>query len=173
VRAAQIDPLTGAHNRAAMDCAMKREIELAHRQRNPLSLLVVDIDFFKKINDQYGHIAGDYVLKTLVTCLNDTMRSSDMLFRYGGEEFTLLLSGTDKEGAVKFAERVRRAIANYPFVYNGKEIPITASIGVASLASRDNAKYLFEKADSALYCAKQSGRNQVQFYAQTELKQAK
>lgn len=173
IRAAQIDPLTGANNRAAMDAAMKREIELAHRQRNPLSLLVVDLDFFKKINDQYGHIAGDYVLKTLVNCLEDTMRSSDMLFRYGGEEFTLLLAGTDKEGAYKFAERVRRAVANYPFVYNGKEIPVTASIGVASLASLDDSKRLFEKADAALYRAKENGRNQVHYYAQPRLKEAK
>ncbi len=174
IRAAQLDPLTGSNNRAAMDAAMKREIELAHRQRNPLSLLVVDLDFFKKINDEYGHIAGDYVLKTLVTCLSDTMRSSDMLFRYGGEEFTLLLAGTDKEGAYKFAERVRRAVANYPFIYNGKEIPVTASIGVASLASQDDAKQLFEKADTALYQAKHGGRNQVQFFtSEAPLQQAK
>ncbi|MFO7602863.1 MAG: GGDEF domain-containing protein [Gammaproteobacteria bacterium] len=173
ITAAQIDPLTGANNRTAMDAAMRREIELSHRQRSPLSLLVLDLDLFKDINDKYGHLAGDYILKTVVTCLKDTMRSSDMLFRYGGEEFTLLLAGTDKEGAHKFAERVRRAVANYPFVFNGQEIPVTTSIGVASLAAQDNAMSLFDKADHALYCAKNNGRNQVQYYTPPHLQQAK
>ncbi|MDH5409537.1 MAG: GGDEF domain-containing protein, partial [Gammaproteobacteria bacterium] len=93
LKAAHLDPLTGTNNRAAMDCALKREVELAHRHSIPLSLLVIDLDNFKNINDSYGHSAGDYILKTLVTCVDETIRGSDMLFRFGGEEFTLILSG--------------------------------------------------------------------------------
>jgi diguanylate cyclase (GGDEF)-like protein len=123
--------------------------------------LIVDVDHFKSINDNYGHSAGDAVLKSLVACINDTMRVSDMLFRYGGEEFALLLAGTDMDGARQVGERIRAAVAAYPFVYNGRELDLTVSIGVATLARRDSAKRLFNKADTALYQAKKAGRNQV------------
>lgn len=169
LKAAHLDPLTGTNNRAAMDCALKREVELAHRHSIPLSLLVIDLDNFKNINDSYGHSAGDYILKTLVTCVDETIRGSDMLFRFGGEEFTLILSGTDTEGAKRIAERLRRAIESYPFVYDRQEIAMTASFGIATLKTSDNPERLFNKADAALYQAKEAGRNQVHFYADARL----
>ena len=165
IRAAHMDPLTSANNRAALDKAMKREVELAHRHQLPLSIVLLDLDKFKAINDNHGHSAGDYILKTLVTCIDETVRGSDMLFRYGGEEFVLILSGTDSEGAKRIAERLRCAIEAYPFIYDRQEIAVTASFGVATLKTRDDAKRLFNKADSALYQAKDAGRNQVRYYA--------
>ena len=161
VRSAQIDSLTGVNNRAAMDRCLDREVELCHRQDNQLSLLIVDIDHFKKINDSLGHSGGDAVLKSLVACIRDTMRISDMLFRYGGEEFALVLSGTGLEGARQVGERIRAAVQAYPFVYNGKDLDLSVSIGVASLGRRDSPTRLFNKADAALYQAKKAGRNQV------------
>lgn len=169
LKAAHMDPLTGANNRAAMDTALQREVELAHRHQIPLSLLVIDLDHFKGVNDQYGHSAGDYILKTLVTCINETIRGSDMVFRYGGEEFTLILSGTDSEGAKRIAERLRRSIEAYPFIYDGQEIAVTASLGIATLKNRDDPKRLFNKADEALYQAKDAGRNQVCFSAEAQV----
>jgi len=166
IRAAHLDPLTGANNRAALDKTMLREVELAHRHHLPLSVVMLDLDKFKDINDGYGHSAGDYILKTLVTCIDETARGSDMLFRYGGEEFVLILSGTDSEGAKRIAERLRCAIEAYPFVYDRQEIAVTASFGVATMKSRDDANRLFNKADSALYHAKDAGRNQVHYYAE-------
>ena len=169
LKAAHKDPLTGTNNRAAMDAALQREVELSHRHQIPLSLLIIDLDHFKAINDRYGHSAGDYILKTLVTCIEETIRGSDMVFRYGGEEFTLLLSGTDTEGAKRIAERLRRSIEAYPFIYDGQEIAVTASLGIATLKNRDDAKRLFNKADAALYQAKDAGRNQICFSAEAQL----
>ena len=161
IRAAQLDSLTGVNNRAAMDRCLEREVELAHRHDHTLSLLIVDVDHFKLINDNLGHSAGDAVLKALTTCMKETMRASDMLFRYGGEEFALVLAGTELDGARQMGERLRSAVAAYPFVYNNKEIDVTVSIGVANLGPRDSANRLFNKADTALYQAKKAGRNQV------------
>ena len=161
IRAAQLDSLTGVNNRAAMDRCLERELELAHRHDHALSLMIVDVDHFKRINDSHGHSAGDTVLKALTACMKDTMRVSDMLFRYGGEEFALVLSGTDLDGARQMGERLRAAVDAYPFVYNNKEIDVTVSIGVASLGRRDSANRLFNKADAAFYQAKKAGRNQV------------
>lgn len=169
IKAAHVDPLTGANNRAALDKTLQRELELAHRHQLLLSMIVLDIDKFKDINDSFGHTAGDYILKTLVTCIDETARGSDMLFRYGGEEFVLILSGTDSEGAKRIAERLRCAIEAYPFVYDRQEIAVTASFGVATLTSRDDSTRLFNKADSALYQAKDAGRNQVHYYAEPKL----
>ena len=161
VQAAQLDSLTGINNRAAMDRCLERELELAHRHDHALSLMIVDVDHFKRINDSLGHSAGDAVLKTLTTCMKETMRVSDMLFRYGGEEFALLLSGTDLDGARQMGERLRAAVDAYHFSYNNKKIDVTVSIGVASVGRRDSANRLFNKADAALYQAKKAGRNQV------------
>ncbi len=161
LKSAQVDGLTGTNNRAALDQTMLRELELARRHHHAMSLLILDVDHFKVINDTYGHSAGDYVLRSMVTCIKECLRSCDMLFRYGGEEFALLLSETEAEGAHQVAERVRQAIESYPFVFNGKDIIVTVSIGIACLNSRDNAERLFNKADAALYQAKAAGRNRV------------
>jgi len=160
--AAQLDSLTGIHNRAAMDRCLDRERELAQRQNYPLSLLIVDIDHFKHINDSYGHSAGDSVLRDLASCMQASMRACDMLFRYGGEEFALILTGVGAEGACQMAERLRAAVAAARFRYDERVIGLTVSIGVATLNPQDSSKSLFNKADVALYQAKQSGRNQVQ-----------
>ena len=161
LQAAQMDSLTGINNRAAMDRCLEREVELSHRHDNALSFLIIDIDHFKRVNDTLGHSAGDSVLKSMANCIKETMRTSDMLFRYGGEEFALLLSGTDIEGARQVGERIRNAVQTYPFVFDGKELDLSVSIGVANLGRRDSASRLFDRADAALYQAKKAGRNQV------------
>ncbi len=161
--AALRDPLTGANNRAAMNTAVNREIELARRHNTPLSLIALDIDLFKQINDEYGHSAGDCILKAVVDRISECIRSSDMLFRYGGEEFTILLSNTDKEGAMLLAERIRRTIYTSSYQYGDLLIPTSASLGVACINSGDTSSTLFERADIAMYDAKNAGRNCVKF----------
>lgn len=161
--AALRDPLTGVNNRTAMNSAVTREIELARRHNTPLSLIALDIDHFKQINDEYGHTAGDCVLKAVVDRISECIRSSDMLFRYGGEEFTILLSNTDKDGALLLAERIRKTIHTNNFSYGEAQIPTSASLGVTCLGGDDNAQRFFEKSDKAMYEAKNSGRNCVKF----------
>ncbi|HIP52696.1 MAG TPA: GGDEF domain-containing protein [Chromatiales bacterium] len=160
VRSAFRDPLTGAENRAAMDTALKREIELSRRQGAPMSVILFDIDFFKRINDEFGHSAGDEALRSVVRCTNESIRSSDLLFRYGGEEFLILLSYTGAEGAKLLAERIRKHIEQSCPMADGR-IHLTISLGVAELHSDENAEGLIERADAALYDAKHAGRNQV------------
>ena len=164
VRAAQLDPLTGVNNRTALATTLKREVELAHRNKTPVSLVVADIDHFKRVNDECGHSVGDEVLKTFTDVISRNLRSSDIVFRYGGEEFVMLLTGTDREGAFFVAERIRKAVEETVFNCNGKRVPLTCSFGTASLSSQDNSDSLFEKADTALYQAKDAGRNQVFCY---------
>lgn len=158
---AQRDPLTGVYNRAALADNMARDIELAQRHHNPLSIIVLDIDHFKKINDTYGHTAGDCLLKALVECANASIRRCDMLFRFGGEEFVVLLNNTDEKGALRLAERIRRNVEKENFVCGGQLIGMTVSVGVASLQEKDIESQLFERADQALYRAKSDGRNCV------------
>jgi diguanylate cyclase (GGDEF)-like protein len=161
--AAARDPLTGINNRSAMNSTIIRETELARRHENPLSLLEMDIDYFKKVNDTYGHAAGDEVLKAVADVLQNCIRSSDILFRSGGEEFILVLSNTGKKGALLLAERIRKAIEKFKFHYNDDVIPVTVSIGVACYEKGDNSESLYEKADNALYQAKRAGRNCVHY----------
>lgn len=168
LKSAHIDGLTGINNRAALDLAIQREVELARRQHNPMTLLILDVDHFKSINDTYGHSAGDYVLRNMATSVKEALRSCDMLFRYGGEEFAMILSGTDIEGAQLVAERVRTTIEQHAFEFNGKKITVTASIGIAVLGPRDTVTRLFNKADAALYQAKANGRNCVHTFAQAK-----
>ena len=156
-----LDPLTGLSNRAALDRALAREVELAHRNALPLHLLVLDLDFFKRVNDQYGHLAGDCVLRATGKTVEQQLRQSDELFRYGGEEFVVILPGTDREGALMVAERIRQQVAAMRCECEGNSIPVTCSIGVAALDIHDNANSLFDKADKALYQAKYGGRNRV------------
>jgi diguanylate cyclase (GGDEF)-like protein len=153
------DELTGLGNRAAYDNSLQREIELSQRQNSPLSLVVLDIDNFKKINDSYGHSTGDRALKLLAKTINQTMRRSDMAFRFGGEEFVLLLSNTDAEAATIMAERLRQAVAESVYDDGAQGSHFTVSLGVAELETEEQAYHLFERADMALYQAKQTGRN--------------
>ncbi len=161
--AALTDPLTGANNRSAMNSALIRETELARRHNTPLSLIMLDIDKFKSINDTYGHLAGDFVIKSIADAVMECTRSSDILFRSGGEEFVILLSNTARQGALMLAERIRHTIASNEYVYGDHPIEVTASLGISCFSKGDNSETLFEKADVALYTAKAEGRNCVRY----------
>lgn len=158
----QIDGLTGLNNRAAFDRDIQREISIAERHNRHLSLLVVDVDFFKKINDKYGHSAGDEVLKAVAECMKIETRGGDVLFRYGGEEFAVILGDVDINIANSIGERIRGALKEQVVHFNEQEINITASIGVASFHKGESQQAFFERADKALYRAKENGRDQVQ-----------
>lgn len=161
--AALTDPLTGVNNRAAMNSALIRETELARRHGNSLSLIALDIDHFKQVNDTYGHLAGDHVLKSVAEAITECARRSDILFRCGGEEFLLLLSNTNKQGAMLLAKRIRARIESGEYLYGDHVIPVTASLGVACFSKGDDSESLFEKADTALYAAKLAGRNCIRY----------
>ncbi|MFT4886159.1 MAG: diguanylate cyclase (GGDEF)-like protein [Pseudohongiellaceae bacterium] len=155
------DPLTGSGNRLSLDNTLLREIELAKRHRSPLSLLVIDVDDFKKINDEYGHKTGDMALKGIVQQLTIVNRLTDLSFRYGGEEFVVLLNKTSLSGAKVIGERIRVAIGEIQFKTANKKFKVTVSIGAATLKPNDNKDRLFQRADKALYQAKNSGKNIV------------
>lgn len=155
------DPLTGALNRAALDTMLDKEIDLAHRHENALSVLMIDVDHFKNINDSYGHSVGDQVLCMLVDNLKKQIRTSDVLFRYGGEEFTIVLNNTDSTGANLLAQRVRCAIEEIIYKHQETSLQLTISVGMATLAEDEAATTLLQRADEALYSAKKLGRNRV------------
>lgn len=157
--AAHKDPLTGVGNRAAFNSAVDREIELAHRHQRPLGMIVIDIDRFKSINDTYGHATGDCLLKAMANCADNCIRLTDQLFRYGGEEFVVLLPETDDKGVKRLADRIRRSVAALDCFCDGEHVKMTASFGVASLRKDEESEALFARADGALYQAKESGRN--------------
>lgn len=155
------DPLTGAGNRIALDTTLEREVGLAQRHEQPLSILILDIDLFKNVNDNFGHAAGDCVLKDIVSQLNQCCRDTDATYRYGGEEFIIILNKTEQKGASVMAERIRQRIEETTTTYNDHSISITISIGVAALNEKDSVDSFFNRADKALYKAKKTGRNQV------------
>jgi diguanylate cyclase (GGDEF)-like protein len=161
VQMAHRDPLTGAGNRLAMNSALNREIDLARRYHQPFSMLVMDIDRFKEINDTYGHTAGDHVLKSVAQRIAKGSRRTDMLFRYGGEEFVVLLNKTDEAGAAIIGERIRKLVDEEVIRYHDENIETSISIGAAAINNSDNALSLFGRADKALYYAKENGRNQM------------
>lgn len=160
VHSAFIDSLTGVKNRSAFDENFSRDIEFNRRKKSDLSLLVLDIDFFKGINDQYGHAVGDMVLKEIAATVEHTIRSSDALYRYGGEEFVVVLSDTSIAGAQRLARRIRRNVEDLR-IKPLQGITITLSVGVSAMIQQDTPQSLFERADAALYQAKENGRNQV------------
>lgn len=161
VAAAYKDPLTGVGNRAAFDDSLAREMDIARRHQRELGIIVIDLDHFKKANDTYGHATGDCLLRALSHCASETIRSSDMLFRYGGEEFVAILPSTTEQGAKRLAERVRRNIESLECFCEGHAIKMTASLGVTTLREGDDAESFFRRADEALYRAKSEGRNQT------------
>ncbi len=162
LHSAFLDPLTGARNRRAFDESMAHEVALAERNATPLSLVIIDIDHFKSINDNYGHATGDLALQALVECVNATLRDADLLYRFGGEEFVLLLNNTDQEGAWRLAERLRRNLERREFHWGEQSLKMTASFGVSTHIRGEGSATLFERADSALYRAKENGRNRVE-----------
>jgi diguanylate cyclase (GGDEF)-like protein len=155
------DPVTGINNRAALNATIDREVNLSHRHGYALSVIMLDLDHFKRINDEHGHLAGDTVLRTVAGRITDCTRGSDMVFRYGGEEFTVVLSNTDIDGAALLADRIRKTIAATPTIIDGFEIAVTVSMGVSTLEAGDSAATLLSRADAALYDAKTAGRNRV------------
>ena len=162
IQAALRDPLTGAGNRVAMDNTLSREILLAARHNQDLSILVIDIDHFKKINDKHGHTCGDDVLRQVVSSIETLIRQTDLTFRYGGEEFVVVLNKTGAEGARHIAERIRAFIKNSVITTQTEPVEITVSIGCSTLIAGEDSRGLFQRADAALYEAKKSGRNRVE-----------
>lgn len=159
---AATDPLTGAANRRVFTAQAAAEIARAMRSRAPLSILLVDLDHFKQINDRYGHPVGDKVLAVFVATAKKLMRTSDFVGRLGGEEFAILLPDTMREGAGKMAERLRRIVENETIKVDGADLRFTASFGVAQLGLDGNTyESMIEVADSRMYQAKQEGRNRV------------
>ncbi len=155
------DELTGCGNKRALDASLHREAELATRHDTPLSILMLDVDHFKHINDTYGHVAGDSVLRDLAATIKKCARGSDLCFRYGGEEFLLILDDTDANQAIKVAERIRVSVEQHTYLHKGKIIPVTISLGASTFTQSETLDNLKERADNALYNAKQNGRNQA------------
>lgn len=161
---AQTDPLTGLLNRASMTRQVERELALAARAGRQVSLLVLDVDLFKQVNDCHGHQAGDHVLVAVADRLKALTRKSDMVFRYGGEEFVILLGESDAESAGKAATRIHEAIRNCPLALGADdEIWITVSLGIALQRPDDTPSSLFRRADRAMYQAKNSGRDRIEW----------
>lgn len=161
LRSAFRDPLTGVNNRAALDSALPREIRLAQRHNTPTTLLVIDCDRFKQINDNHGHQLGDQVLCFMTGLIRANLRDTDLVYRYGGDEFVVLLSGTNTEGAERVAERIRRSVETRSFTHNNLSLVLSASIGLTQLNGRDSLESVFYRADEALLRAKRLGRNRV------------
>jgi diguanylate cyclase (GGDEF)-like protein len=161
LKMAYTDPLTQANTRTSFDASVNREMNLAIRTGKNLSVIFLDIDLFKFFNDHYGHQCGDFVLASVAKCVRDNLRSSDMLFRMGGEEFVILLSGTDIDGAKLLAERIRAAVQNHTLVFDMHTIKVTLSLGVSALCKEDTAETFIKRADEAMYLAKKYGRNRV------------
>jgi len=157
------DPMTQVYNRRYFMEALAREISRARRYGHPLSLLMIDLDRFKQVNDTHGHLAGDHVLKMVGRSLQRSLRHEDILARYGGEEFATILPETSQERALQVAERLRRAGAKRAYSFDGFPIPVTISIGVAELAEEDEefGRTLLQSADRCLLEAKEQGRNRA------------
>jgi diguanylate cyclase (GGDEF)-like protein len=163
---ALFDSLTGALSRPAFMEQASKELSRSMRFHRPLSVMMIDIDHFKSINDNYGHAAGDNVLQIFVEAIQEVIRSTDFLGRVGGEEFALLLPDTSARAAYHLAERVRERITKYPYLAGDMLIEVTASLGVAEYQSLDgDIKSVLNRADEALYQAKQAGRNRVNIAA--------
>jgi diguanylate cyclase (GGDEF)-like protein len=163
-RQALVDGLTGLANRRRSEAALDEEIVRASRLGGELTLAILDIDHFKEVNDHYGHAAGDVVLKELALILNQSLREIDTAGRWGGEEFALVLPGTDTAGGARLCERIRQTLARRLIpIENGMTISITASFGVAGFQRAGSREQLLAAADEALYRAKRAGRNRVEY----------
>jgi diguanylate cyclase len=156
------DPLTHLHNRLAYDERINQELIRCKRYEQPLVLMVIDIDHFKRVNDSYGHKAGDKALILIATQIKNNLRESDFLARYGGEEFVLLMLETNLESAAVAADKLLKAVEKCEFHYQNQKVGITISAGLAQFRKEDTADSLFQRADEAMYRAKQAGRNQCQ-----------
>jgi diguanylate cyclase len=169
------DPLTSLANRKYFDEALAKAIAGAYARREPLSLMLTDIDYFKKFNDSYGHLTGDQVLRLVAIAVKQNVKGQDVAARYGGEEFAIVLPDTALRQAITVADHIRRAVMNKELLKRstGEHLGrVTISIGVATLGSSDSLQSLIERADVCLYAAKHSGRNRVIGEADPEANQA-
>jgi diguanylate cyclase (GGDEF)-like protein len=162
---AATDALTGHWNRRALDDVLKQQVERCAVSGKPFSILMLDIDFFKKINDEFGHLVGDDVLRAFAQRLREFLRSADFCARFGGEEFVVILPDTSLTTAMEIGERIRAGIAQTPLL-NKPRVLATVSIGVATMERKQSINDLFAAADAAVYLAKNGGRNQVRSYLQ-------
>ncbi len=156
------DALTGLLNRYGLQRALQRELAEARRYGRPLSCLLIDIDHFKAVNDTYGHAAGDAALQQAARVIAESVRGSDVVCRYGGEEFLVLAPETGLEGAASLAEKIRQSFASRLFGGDGRVFPLTLSAGVAQLSADESGNDMIARADEALYHAKQTGRDRVE-----------
>jgi diguanylate cyclase (GGDEF)-like protein len=156
------DALTGVYNRRKLEEQLSAELARATRYKRALSLLMFDIDHFKRINDGFGHLAGDEVIRHVAKLASASLRDSDLIGRYGGEEFVVLLPEIAASGALVVAERIRASVAGTPATFEGREIAATISVGIAEAGSVPRTpESLLGDADEALYCSKKNGRNRV------------
>ena len=156
------DGLTGLWNRRYLEEILDRECQRAKRYGHDLTILMLDLDHFKHVNDTYGHRGGDEVLRESARRVKTVLRQTDFVGRYGGEEIVVVLTDTNRENALTVAEKIRRTIADTPVVYEGQQIPVTTSIGASSMASANESVHdILERADAALYHSKRDGRNRV------------
>ncbi|MGB8331938.1 MAG: GGDEF domain-containing protein [Polyangiales bacterium] len=156
-----VDGLTGIHNKRFLAEQLERELSRATRHGRPLTLVLCDIDHFKRVNDEFGHLAGDHVLKELAQLAKSRIRPDDLIARYGGEELALVLPETDLTGGVRIAEELRKMIAGQRFVFEDEDIDLTISCGVAQLDPMWQSHDFIRAADERLYEAKRAGRNRV------------
>jgi len=160
-QAALTDSLTGMQNRRYFDDALKEYLDEFRRIDKPVGLMILDLDHFKQVNDTHGHDVGDEVLKAVANCLKDMTRYHDVAARLGGEEFAVVAPNMDGDVLVKFAERIRKAIAGMPVLSGNVRLKITASVGLAVWDRKETAEDFFKRADKQLYQAKKLGRNRV------------
>ncbi|MFQ5672888.1 MAG: GGDEF domain-containing protein [Nitrospinales bacterium] len=159
---ALIDPLTQVFNRNAYNLKIKQTVKEFERYKDPSTLIVADIDFFKRFNDTYGHRAGDKILRFVAATIEKTIRKTDQVFRYGGEELVLLLHKIDMENSVKLAEKVRQNVEDGSVTFEGQELRVTISLGATPFKENDTEATIFQRADAAMYRAKNKGRNRVE-----------
>ena len=161
-RMAITDGLTNLFNKRYFLETLEKETARARRYHRPLSLIMIDLDHFKNVNDTYGHLAGDHILKELGELLRSRIRREEIVVRYGGEELAILLPETGKDGAMKVAEQMRKRVEDHTFIFAGKKITITISAGVAELIETNyDFNGFIDVADERLYAAKKGGRNKV------------
>lgn len=161
LKSAYEDPLTHLGNRTAMESFLPREIGLAKRHDSSMALMIIDLDGFKEINDNYGHDVGDKVLQNVGEVLKEVVRNTDLVYRFGGDEFISALPQTDMQGALDVAERVRVGIDKLMVIENNADLRVSVSIGITMVLAGDDYSRTFKRADKALYKAKNAGKNRI------------
>ncbi len=160
-----IDELTQCYNKKEFENIFKRMLATTHRYSNTnFAVIMLDLDHFKNINDSYGHLTGDYILKEVADIVHHEVRDSDIFGRIGGEEFIILLPQTKLNGALKTAQKIRKSIDEYRFSFKGESVHVTLSLGITSTTSNDTYFSVLDRVDKALYKAKDDGRNRVEYF---------